>query len=186
MAEDTFDASGKPAAGELIPLVDGLTGRTDALARSADRFAIAMLKAFSASATQGKQFDSVLKSVALSMGSVALKLALPGIAGGLQQVLGGLFGSGNAQPFAHGGVIGTPSYFPLPQGRVGVAGEAGPEAIMPLSRGADGRLGVAARGAGGGNVTVNVVTQDADSFRRSEAYLAGQIARAVSRGQRVL
>lgn len=36
------------------------------------------------------------------------------------------------------------------------------------------------------NVTVNIATPNADTFRRSEAYLAGQIARAVARGQRVL
>lgn len=44
---------------------------------------------------------------------------------------------------------------------------------------------LAARGASA-NVTVNIAAPDADSFRRSEAYLAGQIARAVARGQRVL
>ena len=64
-----------------------------------------------------------------------------------------------------------------------------PEAEM-LARLA-GRLAAAmiaaltARSAGS-NVTVNIATPDTDSFRRSEAYLAGQIARAVARGQRVL
>ena len=56
---------------------------------------------------------------------------------------------------------------------------------MPLTRGADGRLGVAMAAARRrGNVTVQIATPDADSFRRSEAYLTGQIARAVARGQR--
>ncbi len=55
---------------------------------------------------------------------------------------------GAIQPFASGGVIGTPTYFPLRSGGVGLAGEAGPEAIMPLARGPDGRLGVAASGGG--------------------------------------
>jgi len=63
--------------------------------------------------------------------------------------------------------------------------EAGPEAIMPLTRGADGRLGVATSGAAtAANITVQISTPDAESFRRSEAYLTGQIARAVARGQR--
>ena len=39
--------------------------------------------------------------------------------------------------------------------RAGLMGEAGPEAILPLRRGPDGRLGVTAAG-GGGSVTVNV------------------------------
>ena len=70
-------------------------------------------------------------------------------------------------------------------GGVGLAGEAGPEAIMPLKRGPDGRLGVS--GAGGGNViTVQIATPDVESFRRSESYVTGQIARAVARGQRNL
>jgi phage-related minor tail protein len=71
-------------------------------------------------------------------------------------------------------------------GRLGLAGEAGPEAIMPLTRGPDGRLGVATNGGGASTINVTISTPDAASFRRSEAYLTGQIARAVSRGQRSL
>jgi phage-related minor tail protein len=73
----------------------------------------------------------------------------------------------------------------LTQGGVGLAGEAGPEAIMPLQRGPDGKLGVAGQG-GGNTITVNIATPDAGSFRRSESYITGQIARAVARGQRGL
>ena len=51
--------------------------------------------------------------------------------------------------------------------------------------GPDGRLGVS--GAGGGNtITVQIATPDVESFRRSESYITGQIARAVTRGQRSL
>ncbi|MFY9685181.1 MAG: phage tail tape measure protein, partial [Pseudolabrys sp.] len=90
-------------------------------------------------------------------------------------------------PFAAGGVISAPAYFPLGPSGLGLAGEAGPEAILPLARGRDGRLGVAMNGASvAGNVTVHIATPDADSFRRSEAYITGQIARAVARGQRSL
>ena len=87
----------------------------------------------------------------------------------IASALGNLFYGGRVQPFADGGVIGGPTMFPL-----GIAGESGPEAIMPLSRGADGKLGV--RGSGT-NVTINVTTPDADSFRRS----SGQVASAVKR-----
>jgi len=34
------------------------------------------------------------------------------------------------------------------------------------------------------NITVHIAAADAQSFRRSEAYVTGQIARAVARGQR--
>ena len=94
--------------------------------------------------------------------------------------------SGTPTPNAKGGILSSPTYFPLAGNRLGLAGEAGPEAIIPLARGPDGRLGVAASGAGAANVTVNIATPDAESFRRSETYLTGLIARAVSRGQRGL
>jgi phage-related minor tail protein len=94
--------------------------------------------------------------------------------------------SGAVKPFASGGVIGAPTYFPLMQGGVGLAGEAGPEAIMPLRRGPDGRLGVAGASGGVNNITVQIATPDPGSFRRSESYISGQIARAVARGQRSL
>ena len=66
-------------------------------------------------------------------------------------------------------------------------GEAGPEAIMPLARGADGKLGV--RSGGGGStvhVTMNVSTPDAESFRKSKTQIAAQLSRAMSRGNRNL
>ena len=91
------------------------------------------------------------------------------------------------QPFAKGGVIASPVTFPLGGGRTGLAGEAGPEAIMPLARGPDGRLGVRSQSGGGAvNITVNVSTPDAESFRRSESQIAAMLSRAVSRGQRNL
>jgi hypothetical protein len=55
---------------------------------------------------------------------------------------------------------------------------------VPLSRGSDGRLGVSMAGAASPTINVQIATPDAASFRRSEAYLTGQIARAVARGQR--
>nr|WP_244622925.1 phage tail tape measure protein [Microvirga brassicacearum] len=98
---------------------------------------------------------------------------------------GGVFSRGQVMPFAQGGVVGTPSYFPLGRG-LGVMGERGAEAVMPLARGPDGRLGVRSGGGGGRpmSVTVNVSTPDADSFRRSEAQVSAALARAVARGQR--
>ena len=62
--------------------------------------------------------------------------------------------SNGVQFFANGGVVGSPTMFGH-SGGLGVMGEAGPEAIMPLKRGSDGKLGVSA--GGGGSLTVNVV-----------------------------
>jgi phage-related minor tail protein len=180
-----------------------LEKRQHDLVLNSNKFAAAMTGAFTQAISGGKQLDEVLKGLALRLSDMVLKSALQpvmqSVAGsltsGLEKTFAGLFGGvgvkaaqGAVKPFATGGVIGTPTYFPLLSGGVGLAGEAGPEAILPLSRGADGRLGVAASGGGsaGSAVTVQIVTPDLDSFRRSEVYLAGQIARAVARGQRDL
>jgi len=66
---------------------------------------------------------------------------------------GNVFAQNGIVPFANGGIVDRPMMFPFAKG-IGLMGEAGPEAIMPLKRGADGKLGVA--GGGGTSVTVNV------------------------------
>jgi hypothetical protein len=64
---------------------------------------------------------------------------------------GNVFDHSGLVPFAKGGVVSRPTVFPFASG-IGLMGEAGPEAILPLKRGADGRLGVS-----GSGVTVNVI-----------------------------
>jgi phage-related minor tail protein len=156
---------------------------------SATQFANAISKAFQQATTGGKQFDDVLKGLALKLSSLAVQSALKPVFKGLFNGVGDIFkgdgseSSGAVSAFASGGIINTPSYFPL-SGGMGLAGEAGPEAIVPLSRGSDGRLGIAGGGGQGGNVTIHIATPDPGTFQRSEAYVTGQIARAVARGQR--
>src|SRR5690606_7615263 len=107
-----------------------------------------------------------------------------GLAGILPFAKGGV--PGHVVPFAGGGVVSAPTYFPLGQ-NIGLMGEAGSEAILPLRRGADGSLGVAAAGSPAPvNVVFNVTPQDAASCRQSEALITGMLARAVSRGTRTL
>lgn len=60
------------------------------------------------------------------------------------------------QKFATGGIVASPTLFGTRNG-AGLMGEAGPEAIMPLTRGANGELGVKAEGVGGSSVVVNVI-----------------------------
>lgn len=186
-------------AGELPAVLDQLTLRTRDLEIGANGFARAMTSAFSRAATDGKQFDDVLKSLALRISDLGLKLALKpltkSLTSGIESLFKSLFdtsssaqtSTANVPQFATGGVIGAPTYFPLGRG-LGLAGEAGPEAILPLARGADGKLGVAAAGTASAPASINIsiATPDAASFRRSEAYVTGLIARAVARGQRSL
>lgn len=67
---------------------------------------------------------------------------------------GGVYTSPSLSAYS-GGVYNSPQLFAFANG-AGVFGEAGPEAIMPLQRGPDGRLGVAAHGGGSGASQVNV------------------------------
>lgn len=158
-----------------------------------------MARAFTQATVGGKQLDDVFRSLALRMSNLAVAQAFKPISNGISNGINGLIGNlvsgftgisanarGAVKPFAAGGVIGTPTYFPMSDGGLGLAGEAGPEAIMPLARGPDGRLGVAAQAAAAPSIVVQITTPDADSFRRSESYVTGQIARAVARGQRTL
>jgi lambda family phage tail tape measure protein len=201
---DAFDEEAERLEGAL----KAVEGRTQGLTASANAFARAMEQAFTGAVAGGRRLDDVLRSLALRLSDLALRLALrpltQALAGALQPLLGGLSGSAGASlssgaahaavavglqnvlGYARGGVIAGPTYFPLSTGGVGVAGEAGPEAILPLARGPDGRLGVAATSSGSVHVTVNIATPDAESFRRSEVYLTREIARAVARGQRGL
>jgi len=188
VAED--DLTFPVAGGTELPVVlNDITARTRGLESGANSFARAMTQAFSSAVTDGKRFDDVLKSLALRMSNLAVRLAFKPLERGIASAFEGLFAAfGGAKPFADGGVVASPTYFPLGRGQLGLAGEAGPEAILPLARGADGRLGVAASGGAGArsHVTVNISTPDASSFRHSEAHVTGMIARAVARGQRAL
>ncbi|WP_323764904.1 phage tail tape measure protein [Marinovum sp.] len=98
---------------------------------------------------------------------------------------GGAFSQGRVTPFATGGIVNGPVQFPM-RGGMGLMGEAGPEAIMPLTRGPNGKLGVQAQGGGGGpiNVVMNIQTPDAQGFQRSQSQIAAQMSRVLARGSR--
>ncbi|WP_147104110.1 phage tail tape measure protein [Tateyamaria sp. syn59] len=97
---------------------------------------------------------------------------------------GAPFSQGRVMPFASGGVVSSATPFGM-RGGMGVMGEAGPEAIMPLARGPDGKLGV--RGGGGQSgptVVMNITTPDVQGFARSQNQIAAQMNRALSRANR--
>lgn len=123
-------------------------------------------------------FSDFAKSVLADMARIATRQAITGIAGSLfGSAIGGFFGGGASAvgegtmtgfsegsfvPNAKGGVYdspslshfsnqvhSTPQFFAFAKG-AGVFGEAGPEAIMPLTRAPDGNLGVRALGGATG------------------------------------
>lgn len=74
---------------------------------------------------------------------------------------GGVFGAGTLSAFSNT-VVSSPTVFPFAKG-IGLMGEAGPEAIMPLKRGPGGSLGVQMHGAGGAAIIapqVNMVVNN--------------------------
>jgi phage-related minor tail protein len=151
-------------------------------------------RAFDGLVFDGMRASDVLGTVARSVVNTAYSAAIKPVTsqiGGLlaQSVTGvfangGAFSQGKVTPFASGGIVSSPTAFPM-RGGTGLMGEAGPEAIMPLSRGSDGKLGVKMEG-GGRPVTVvmNISTPDAASFQRSRTQIAAQMGRALGRGQR--
>ncbi len=92
--------------------------------------------------------------------------------------MGAAFQGGEVVPFAQGGVVTSPTMFPMSRGRTGLMGEAGPEAIVPLKRGRDGRLGV----AGGSSVTIapviNVTVSGGGDTQRNQR-VGREVAAAV-------
>lgn len=150
---------------------------------------------------KGKNVESIFKSLGQQLSRKAFSSALKPIenlfdVSGPQNggsLLGQLFGfakggafSANGGPTSGGGVINSPLAFPMNGGNVGIAGEAGPEAILPLTRSANGELGVRAASGGGTTVNVHISTNDIESFRRSEGEIAATLQRVVSRGNRNL
>jgi phage-related minor tail protein len=129
-------------------------------------------------------YGVAMKPVQTALGG-AIAQGLNGLLGGLMPFeKGGAFSQGRVMPFAKGGVVAQATAFPM-RGATGLMGEAGPEAIMPLARGADGRLGVQAAGSARPvTVVMNITTPDVQGFQRSQTQIAAQAQRMLARGQR--
>jgi lambda family phage tail tape measure protein len=149
------------------------------LSRLADSFGNKLVTSLAGAVIHGRKLSDVFRGLALSLANQALTAALRP----LGNLVGGLMSK--AVPFANGGVVNSPVLFPM-RGGTGLAGEAGPEAIMPLARSSGGKLGVRGAGGGGSHVTINISTPDVQGFRQSQSQVAAMVARAVDRGQRNL
>jgi tape measure domain-containing protein len=123
-------------------------------------------------------FSDLARSIIADLTRMFVRFAIVkplfhGITGGrfLESANGNVFDAGNKiTAYARGGIVNKPTLFPMANG-MGLMGEAGPEAIMPLKRGANGKLGVQSSG-GVGNIVVNVDASgssvEGDSARSQE------------------
>jgi hypothetical protein len=194
--------------------IEELRASTDLLGQAFDNiFVGSAADAFAAFVTGAKSAKDAFNDFVGSVVSQISRLAAQDIAGSLFKGLGGgggggggllnlfssFFGGGSGfggqtaggmftlpgEGYAKGGaftngVVDTTTFF-----NPAMMGEAGPEAIMPLARDSSGRLGV--RGNGGGanvNITFNISTPDANSFRASESQISARMHAAVVAGMR--
>jgi lambda family phage tail tape measure protein len=123
-------------------------------------------------------------------GTGVLGSIISGLFGGgatLKSADGNIFNGGNVVPFARGGVVNRPTRFPMADGRTGLMGEAGPEAIVPLKRGRNGQLGIQSEASPTREITVNVRTYvDDDAKLRTvvESISGATASRAVDQNNR--
>ena len=106
-------------------------------------------------------FGDLAKSIIKDMARIFIqRTIMKPFTGFLDNILGrnangNAYNNGKITKMAYGGVINSPTIFPMKNG-LGLMGEAGPESVMPLKRGSDGKLGVISHGGGVGNIVVNV------------------------------
>ena len=144
---DTFKKSIKgigDAMGDVV--VKGIKGMEDALVN----FVM----------TGTLNFRNLANSIISDMVRIAIQQTITApftnfISGLFKNADGNAFVDGKVQKYAYGGVVTKPTIFPMANG-IGLMGEAGAEAILPLRRGSNGKLGVQSTGGGIGNIVVNV------------------------------
>ncbi len=161
--------------GEATEKLEQLQARQDAI----DGLSQSVYSAFSGMTTGATTFSEaiddltdsliqmILQATLLGQGPLAGLFGTGGGGGGLLGSIigafipqananGNAFYGGNVIPFARGGIVDRPATFPIAGGQTGLMGEAGPEAIMPLRRLPNGRLGVEAGGGGSVSVPIEV------------------------------
>ncbi len=201
--EDTLGSAQEMTAAfqsELLSMQDVMVATTRQTASLSRSVGWGLRRAFDGLVFDGMKLSDAFRQLSKTMIDSVLTQALKpvqnalggALIAGLNNLVGGVlpfqngasFSGGKVTPFARGGVVSAATSFPM-RGGVGLMGEAGPEAIMPLARGQDGTLGVRTQ-AGGRDVrvTMNISTPDVESFKRSRTQVAAMVSRAIGRGAR--
>lgn len=134
-----------------------------------------------------RSLSDTLRGLALGISRDIFSASVQPLQRGVTASISGLLNDfiGSALPFAKGGVVQGPTLFGA-GGGLGIMGEAGAEAIMPLSRDVNGRLGVQIQGGRVPVVNVTIQTPNPESFKASTGQVTATLARAVAQGQRRL
>lgn len=195
LTTDQFNRGVEQTRNELIQSDPVLSKMSDGVTSFSD----AMIDGFAAGQSAGDTFKGWFRSFAQDIikqltSMILKKLLFNAIFGAIESIggggggttavptatiwtaNGGVMNSGRLTAFANGGVVGSPTLFPMKNG-TGLMGEAGPEAIMPLTRGKNGKLGVQAGGAGGGTV-INIDARGSNGDKAVEEAVERGIRRA--------
>lgn len=141
-----LSTSSMKASTDVSSLSTGADTAAKALSTSSQSVTTSASSLATTTAQIPQQTSSLFSTMTSSIGS-----GFSGLFSGIGSIFSGLFADGAAfkngkvTPFAGGGIVSRPTLFPMANG-VGLMGERGPEAIMPLRRGPDGKLGVAMHG----------------------------------------
>ena len=176
ISQDTFNRA-----------IDGLKDKAGEAGDAASQLESSFQTAFTSFVTGASTAQEAVSSLLSSLASMLANKAFEGLLGGggkgggifdtISSALGfadgGAFSNGRVTAFAAGGVVNSPTVFPMANG-AGLMGEAGPEAIMPLTR-IGGKLGV--RSAGGGATVVNIDARGA--VEGTDALIARRIQQAM-------
>ncbi len=156
---------------ELEKATDSSKQFNFSLLKTIESFGENMVDALASSIAYGEDLGDTMRRLAQDIAYATLKAILlrsiMGIFGGgkIGGASAGVVPRGSVLPLARGGIVDRPTIFPMAHG-LGLMGEAGPEAVMPLTRTAGGELGVKAEGNGSGemNITMNINAVDSRSF----------------------
>jgi hypothetical protein len=153
---DALDAgiiSREQADADLAKLRRKYDSLSDAQKRAADGATGFFKSIINGSKTAGEAISEMLAQLADKWLTAGLNNLFTGLLGGggggwlnfLFSANGNVFQNGQVSAFANGGIVNSTTAFPM-RGGVGIMGEAGPEAIMPLER-VGGKLGVRSTGS---------------------------------------
>lgn len=178
----------------LKKLTEGTAPALEKTKSLAEDLGLTFSSAFENAIVSGGKLSDILKGIEQDIiRIITRKMVTEPLGNFLTTAIGAFVASADGNVFAgapglsaySGSVVSKPTLFAFANG-IGLMGEAGDEAILPLKRGSNGKLGVQSSGGGGTTVVMNISTPDANSFRASEGQITAQYATAMQRARRNL